>query len=462
MRINELYCQYRHISAMAKIKGEENMNRQELKQRITDAIDQNRDKIIGIMNQIYSHPEYGYKEIQTTADVADFMKNELGLEVETNIAVTGCKTVLNESNKGPCVAVLGELDGITCMEHKDALSNGASHTCGHNIQIAGMLGAILGLAKSGVLDELDGRIVAMAVPAEELIELDFRQKMREEGKITYFGGKQELIKRGYFDDVDMAMMFHSMDLGDKKALLNLVSNGSIGKSVHFIGKEAHAGAAPHEGINALNAAMLAINNVNAIRETFQECEHARFHPIITKGGDIVNVVPADVRMESYVRARTISGIADINSKVNRAILAGGMAVGAQVEITDIPGYLPMLRQPQMYDMMQANLEALGLEGDIQNGGEAGGSFDFGDVCHIMPAIHPMISGIEGALHTRDFHVTDPDLACIVPAKAMAMTIVDLLCDGAAGAHEVLDNFKPVMTKEEYLAFLESNDKTITL
>ncbi len=232
------------------------------------------------------------------------MKEELGLEVEKNIAVTGCKAVVNENKKGPHISILGELDGISCKEHKDANEIGASHTCGHNIQIAGMLGAALGLVKSGVLDSLDGKVSFMATPAEEFIELDldsldgkvsfmatpaeefieleYREQLKKKGEITYFGGKQELVKRGYFDDVDMSMMFHSSDCGDSKALVGPESNGFIGKKVQFIGKESHAGSAPHEGINALNAAMLAINNVNALRETFKESERVRFHPILTK------------------------------------------------------------------------------------------------------------------------------------------------------------------------------------
>ena len=73
-----------------------------------------------------------------------------------------------------------------------------------------------------------------------------------------------------------------------------------------------------------------------------------------------------------------------------------------------------------------------------------------------------MAGITGALHTRDFKVVDEDLACIIPAKAMALTVIDLLFDDAKNAREILKNFKPVMTKEEYLAFQEHNDRTITL
>lgn len=437
------------------------MNKQQLKELVIKAIDDNRDKIIEVGRGIYETPEYGYKEYKTTEAVANFFTDELGLEVEKNIAVTGCKTVVNNDKKGPHISILGELDGISCKEHKDSNDIGASHTCGHNIQIAGMLGAAVGLVKSGVLDSLDGKVSFMATPAEEFIELEYRQSLKNNGEITYFGGKQELVKRGYFDDVDMSMMFHSLDMGENKALVGPESNGFIGKKVQFIGKEAHAGSAPYDGINALNAAMLAINNVNALRETFKESERVRFHPILTKAGDIVNVVPADVQMESYVRARTIEGMIDASERINRALIAGGTAVGAEVVLTEIPGYLPILRYRDMDNLFSNNLVSLGVEAEkIVDGGDFTGSFDFGDISHLMPTLHPMIGGIKGALHTREYEIVDEDLAYIVPAKSMAMTVIDLLFDNAKEANSILDSFTPVMTKDEYLEFLGKYDRTI--
>ncbi|WP_308008857.1 amidohydrolase [uncultured Fusobacterium sp.] len=437
------------------------MNKNELKKRVLAAIEENKETIIAAGRKIYSNPEFGYKEFETTKTVSDFFKNELGLEVEEKIAYTGCRARINEDKSGPKVAILGELDGISCSEHPDANSIGASHTCGHNVQIAGMLGAAVGLIKSGVFKELDGKIDFIATPAEEFIELAYRSKLKAEGHIKYFGGKQELIRKGAFDDVDMSIMFHVLDTGDKKVLVGPESNGFIGKEIKFIGKESHAGSAPYEGINALNAAMLAINNVNAQRETFKEADRVRFHPIITKGGDIVNVVPADVRMESYVRARTIDSMIDANKKVNRALIAGAMAVGAEIEITELPGYLPILKHNDMEKVLRDNLHFIGLtDEDIIDGGDFTGSFDFGDVSHIIPTLHPMFGGVKGALHTRGYSIVDEEYAYLAPAKSMALTVVDLLFDGAETGKEILKNFKPVMTKEEYLAFMESNDKTI--
>lgn len=435
------------------------MNRQELKNKIIAAIDDNRDLIIKVGKEIYSTPEMGYKEVESTKTTSRFLK-ELGLEVEENIAVTGCRARLNADSKGPKIALMGELDSVAVGEHPDALENGNVHACGHNIQMGGLLGAALGLVKSGVLTDLDGKIDIIATPAEEFIELEFREKLRKEGKITYFGGKQELIKKGALDDVDMSIMFHSLDLGENDALIGPVSNGFIGKKIQFIGREAHAGSAPYDGVNALNAAMLSMNNIHAQRETFKEADRVRVHPIITKGGDIVNVVPADVRMESYVRARTIEGMLDANTKVNRALKAGAMAIGTDIEITEIPGYLPILRHDNMEEILKSNLEELGLAGKIVDGGDFTGSFDFGDVSHLMPTLHPMIGGVKGGIHTKDFKIVDEEIAYILPAKAMALTVVDLLFDNAKEANVILDNFTPVMTKKEYLDFMESNDKVI--
>jgi len=434
------------------------MEKNQLKKLVLEAIDKHKDEIIAVGREIYKNPELGYKEFETTKITSDFL-SDLGLDVENNIAVTGCKAVLDTKKPGYNVAILGELDAISCDSHKDSVDTGAVHACGHNIQVAGMLGAALGLVKSNILTQLSGKITIMGTPAEEFVEIGYRSELRKDGKIKYFGGKQELIRKGYFDDIDISMMFHALDMKDKDVLIGPVSNGFIGKDIRFIGKESHAGSAPWEGINALNAANLSMNNINAQRETFKDSDRVRVHPIITKGGDIVNSVPSEVKMESYVRARTIEGMLDANKKVDRSLKAGAIAVGASVEIKSIPGYLPILRNKSLDNLFKENLIFIGLdENVIVEGGDFTGSFDFGDVSHLMPTVHPMVGGIKGNLHTREYGIVDEEKAYIMPAKAMALTVVDLLFDDGKCAKEILENFTPAMTKESYLSFMESLDK----
>lgn len=93
------------------------------------------------------------------------------------------------------------------------------------------------------------------------------------------------------------------DVHEGAAGLSPSSNGPMAKNIRFIGGAAHAGMAPERGINALNDAQLALNAIHAQRETFREEDCVRVHPIITKGGHLVIVVPSDVRMETYVRQK---------------------------------------------------------------------------------------------------------------------------------------------------------------
>lgn len=433
------------------------MDIEQLREKCIRTIDENRETIVNIGKELYNNPELGYKEIQSTATVYNFLKG-LGLQVEKNIAVTGCRARMNGDKKGPKIAVLGELDAISCKEHRDANENGAVHACGHNIQIAGMLGAALALSKSGIFSELDGKVDFIAVPAEEFIELEYRKKLKKSGEIEFFGGKQELIYRGAFDDVDIAMMVHALDLGNNKIMLNLNSNGFVGKNVTFIGKASHAGSCPEEGINALNTAMLALNNINAQRETYRDEDWVRVHAIITKGGDIVNVVPSEVKMEAYVRARYVDSVLQINKKVNNAIAGAAMATGAIVEIEDTFGYLPIINDRDLIAVFKDNLMSLGIEDKIIEDGKSTASFDFGDLSHIIPSIHPMIGGVEGNLHTADFKIVDEEVAYILPAKILAISIIDLLYGEAKKAKSVINNFKPVMNKDEYLRQLKSYSK----
>mgnify|MGYP001812664027 CR=1 FL=1 len=232
------------------------------------------------------------------------------------------------------------------------------------------------------------------------------------------------------------------------------NNGFIGKLVHYIGREAHAGGSPHKGVNALNAAMVGLMGIHANRETFRDQDTIRVHPIITKGGEIVNNVPADVRMESYVRGKTVDAIKDANDKVNRALHAGAMAVGAEVEINDHPGYMPYTRNDTFEKVLiSACTEYVG-ESELKHRGHSTGSTDMGDFSCIMPTTSIGMGGSEGPGHSRDFMITDPDKQYIVPAKALAVIVVDLLFDSAKEAKKILDGFLPIIKREEYTEFMK--------
>jgi len=296
--------------------------------------------------------------------------------------------------------------------------------------LANLVGAAYGLVASGVVDDLPVAVEFIAVPAEEYLDLEYRRGLLDDGEIEFFGGKQELIRRGYFDDVDCAAMIHAAsETPEREVSSNFSSNGFVGKTVQYEGRESHAGGAPEEGVNALNAAMTGMNAVNANRETFPDEEHVRVHPIVTKGGDGVNVVPADVRMESYVRAKSVDAIEDANATTNRALESGAMAVGANVTIEDYPGYLPLRTDETLVAAFDDNTrEVIGEDAVLGEHQHVTGSTDMGDVSQIVPSVHPWTGGFEGSVHSTEFGVVDEEMAYLLPAKVTASMVVDVLAD----------------------------------
>lgn len=421
------------------------MNKEELKRRAFAAIDAHAQELMDFGQDIFCHPELGYKETRTAEKVLQAFA-KLGISETTRPALTGVKGWLFQKG-GPRVAVMGELDAVLSDQHPLAdKCTGAAHACGHHAQLSALLGCAFGLR--AVEDALCGDVCLMATPAEECVEIGWRSQLLAEGKIQYLGGKQQMIAEGAFDDVDMAMMVHAeSDAPQPRTIVSSASSCFVSKEVRFLGREAHAGGAPWDGVNALNAATLAITAIHANRETFRDQDQVRVHPILTKGGDLVNVVPAEVHMESYVRAANIDAMQAANAKVNRAIRGAAYAVGAQVEICDRAGYLPMEQNKELSELFAANAALIpGLA--VERGLPFCGSTDVGDVSYLLPVIQPTVSGFSGPLHSRDFSVADQALAYLVPAKLMCATVIDLLAEDGAQAHRVMEQ-SPRRTKEDY-------------
>lgn len=435
------------------------MDLKEIKSLVCDEIERNEDKLISIAKEILKNPEPGFKEFKT-AEIVSREFEAFQMPHEKGLAITGLKSSLDTGTPGPNIAVIGELDSLKVLGHPyEDKETTAAHACGHHCQIAMMLGVAVGLKATGVLDELTGRITFMAVPAEEYIEVEYRDGLRRSGEIEFLGGKPEFVRLGHFDDVDMAMMTHtSVPSNNCKISFGGTNNGLVAKSIKFSGVASHAGGAPHMGVNALNAAMVAMSAIHAQRETYRDQDTIRIHPIITKGGVAVSSVPADVRMETYVRGASIEAFLSASEKVDRALRAGAMAVGGSVDITTLPGYLPIQSNETFLDLYQGNAaELVGFE-NLGRLTHRTGSTDMGDISQLMPVIHPYVEAASGNGHGIDYVIEDYQLAVLTGAKAMAMTVVDLLTEGASNASKIVSENEPPLTKFSYLSLLRSMTK----
>lgn len=422
---------------------------EKLKKNVCEEIDKHRDELIETGERLWKDPETGFKELNATKLVTQTFKR-LKLPCRENLAVTGCRADLDSGVPGPVLALLGELDSVVLPSHPDAsASSGAVHACGHNAQIANLVGAAIGLTLSGVTKHLSGKIAFIAVPAEEFLEVDFRLDLSRSKQIRYCGGKAEMIRIGVFDDVAAAMMIHA----GGKYFYPASYNGFVMKKVTFIGKATHAGLSPEKGVNALYAANLALDAINAQRETFRDEDTVRVHGIITNGGGVVNIIPDLVTMEIQIRAKTMEAIMDTAAKVDRSARAGAMAMGGAVDIETVPGYMPLRNDGNFAELYSRNLKLLNPSANLLADGHRGASTDMGDLSQIMPVFHPYATGCSGSHHGVDFMIADPEKAYVEPAKLLAMTAIDLLYGDAAALRQIVAHKAP-LTKEQYLEAME--------
>lgn len=417
---------------------------------LQEAIQKQKHVMSASLDFIWKHPEIGYIEWETSAYLEEeFIK--LGYSLVKPKDIPGFITEYDTGKIGPTIAIMGELDALRCETHPDADPHTkAVHACGHAIQPSIMLGVAAALKRENIAKNLVGKIRFMAIPAEETIDLEFREELVQQEKIQYMAGKLEFLKRGFFDGVDIAMMFHATTEQEGLFKITKGSNGCITKHFEYVGTAAHAGGAPHLGINALYAASLGLQACNALRETFKEKDYVRYHPIINQAGVAANAIPALASLDTYVRASSLKAMIETNRKINRAIGASAAALGAKVKIYDRPGNLPLKCDDNLTDGVISIIEDIYGKGNIIQDEWCTQSTDVGDVSSLIPVIQHHCMGAVGTQHGEDFYIHDKDKALFNPATVLLCMIYDLLKDEAVYAKKVKMEYQPVFNnKEEY-------------
>ncbi len=402
--------------------------------------------IIDLGEKIRANPELGFREFAT----GDLLERELkatGAKIKRGSAVTGIRADLGPEG-APAIFLCADMDALPTA----GAPNGVAHSCGHSAQMAAMVGAFRALAETGLPEREGLRIVFVGSPAEEYADMAYRLALIEQGKIQLFSGKQEQIRLGIFDDASAVLKYHSMsDSPERKLTINGSLDGFIAKRAVFIGLAAHSGAAPDKGINALNAAAIAQLAIHAQRETFRDDDHIRVHPILREGGNVVNTIPDRAVMETYVRGASFAAIMDAAAKVDRALAAGAIAVGAKVQIENLPGYQPLRRNLALEPYLAEAAHAYFDDADIDFHDFSSASDDIGDVASVVPTIQLGCGGFSGAIHSADFHPTDMRMAYLMPALILARAAEGLAADKGKGLSKAHAAFKPQFSREQYVA-----------
>lgn len=350
----------------------------------TEAIKDQRDALISLSHFVHAHPELGYEEYQSAEAVATACE-EASFNVERGIA--GLPTAFR-ATKGS-----GGLNIAFCAEY-DALPD-VGHACGHNIIAASSLGAAIGLAS--VADTLDVTVTLLGTPSEE-----------------GGGGKIDLINAGIFDGVQAAMMIHPWPSERLEATCLAVDHFDV----TFVGKDAHASAAPWEGVNALDALTISQVSLALLRQQLRPGD--QFHGIVAEGGSAANIIPSRAVGRFMARSVTSQRLAELRTRVNACFEAGALATGASLSIEELgSAFSHMESDPAILAHYRRAAESIGRNFVLDDEGvpKPTISTDMANVSLVVPSIHPLLAiPTNGAVN----HQPEFTASCITPAADQAV------------------------------------------
>jgi amidohydrolase len=266
-------------------------DRDAIKRRAAAEIDRNRQLCVDLSHRIHATPELGHEEEQAAGWLTELLA-DAGLSVESGICELPTAFRARQGSGQLHIALCAEYDALPAI----------GHACGHNMIAAAAVAAALGLR--AVLDELDLTVSVIGTPAEEVISR---------------GGKILLLERGAFGGIHSAMMVHPAPF--EAVAPTLIA--ATGFEVSYLGREAHASAAPEAGINAADATVIAQVALGLLRQHLPRS--ARIHGIVDKAGEAPNVIPADARVRYMVRAPRVAELRDVQTRVLNCFEAGALA-----------------------------------------------------------------------------------------------------------------------------------------
>jgi amidohydrolase len=381
----------------------------QLKDVVSEAVDEYRDNLIEIARYLYENPELGSGEYKAY----EFLTSELeknGFRLERKIfgMPTAFSASFSGKREGPRVAVIAEYDALPDI----------GHGTGKNLIAASALGA--GIAVSKAMTHLPGEVLVVGTPDEEGHGPSGRSKVL-------------MVEKGFWDTIDAVIMLRPSTRWS-------VGNRTLGiwtVKMEFEGRTSHAAFSPHEGVNALNAAALTYIGTHMLRQQARRDADLLIHGIISEGGRANYLIPDRAVCEFGVRSSDDDYLKEMVEKVIKCAEGAAVATGAQVKIRKMKRYSSKRLNLPLIKILWQNYKDLGVP--VKDWIESirdlpMASMDFGDVSQRTPAADSYIKIAELGTqsHSKQFaeaSITPQGLnAMIMGAKALALTLTELLAE----------------------------------
>ncbi|KAF9095250.1 hypothetical protein BGX27_001304 [Mortierella sp. AM989] len=359
--------------------------------------------------KLHDDPELSYEEYRAHALLTDYLEKK-GFKVERK--AYGLDTAF--------VAQAGNSDKVTigiCSEY-DALP-GIGHACGHNLIAISGLATAIGLKAVIEKFQLNAQVKLFGTPAEETT-----------------GGKLVMLSKGAFENVDVCMMLHGANAD--VVYPNFLALNTV--EVEYFGKASHASASPWEGINALDAAVLAYSNIGLMRQQLHPTQ--RVHGIIKDGGKAANIIPDYTKSVYTIRAPRYPQVEVLKKRVEAIFKGAATSTGCTVSLKWGAPYKDILTNDPLARKFEHYMNAQGLHyaSKQEQMSKLSGSTDMGNLTYALPGIHSMfnILNLVGkddnsmGLHTTAFANAASQsighVATLRAAKGLAMAGVECIVD----------------------------------
>lgn len=320
------------------------------KEHIKHALEAYLPELTAMADQIYDLAEPGMEEFQSSKLLADYLQNH-GFTVEMGIAglPTAFRAVYEQGEGGPSFGFLAEYDAL-----KDI-----GHACGHHMQGPSVIGAALAL--KDICKEQSYKIVVYGTPAEETI-----------------GGKIIMQEKGYFQDIDIALMMHAAPA----TCVDLRCMALECFYVNFHGVESHAAMSPDKGKSAFDAALLSFQGIEFLREHVKE--DSRMHYTVLDAGGPSNIVPGRTRAEYTLRSYSTDYLENVIVPRFYDIIKGAcLMTGTTYDIERSYPFKAKIPCITLNDLIMENAGQFDAP-QITGPREKTGSTDFGNVMYDVP------------------------------------------------------------------------------
>lgn len=369
-----------------------------MKENLYQLIEEQREKLWAMADQIHDDPEYDGEEYHAAALLEDYLEQN-GFAVERGLGQwpTAFRATWSQGEGGPRIGLLCEYDAL----------RGLGHGCGHHMQGPCICGTAVALKNAGFTQPFS--LVVYGTPAEET----------RSAKVTMW-------EDGCFRDIDVALMMH----GGPDTCVDEKSLTLTNYIVEFKGQGAHAALAPEKGRSALDALLLAFQGVEFLREHVRE--DTRMHYTITESPGPTNVVPARAVGEFSLRSYSREVLNGVCRRFEQIIQGAALMADVDYEITrekSLDNKVPCLA---LNDIIMDNARACGAPG-IAPPRKKTGSTDFGNVTNHMPGccIRVQFVPTGTSSHTQTFVDAGKTQAAhdavLYGAKTLAGTACDLIC-----------------------------------